>query len=259
MNWKRTKTLFIIVFFLINISLGIMYVDKYNKSKVNPSDGDNGVNFTQENIKLPKNIPEVSKVKMQLITARSHQFEGNAEEQSDESQSDEGYVLTKQVNETVNVKLDPISHLKPYINDHVYKGNEYQFHDTEDGSISYEQTYEGFPIMNNQRATLTFMTENDRVKSYKQAAMEDIRPSKGTNNKRHQVISAHKALEALYYNQYLQDCDEVINLRLGYYTVVKETNLQVLQANWEIRVKHGKETKTYYVEAVSSNPKIIEQ
>ena len=53
--------------------------------------------------------------------------------------------------------------------------------------------------------------------------------------------------------------DEVINARLGYYSVVNETNVQLLQPNWEIKVKHdGKDkTNTYYVEATNNNPKII--
>ena len=33
-----------------------------------------------------------------------------------------------------------------------------------------------------------------------------------------------------------------MDARLGYYSVVRETNVQLLQANWEIKVKHkGKE------------------
>ena len=52
----------------------------------------------------------------------------------------------------------------------------------------------------------------------------------------------------------------MLDARLGYYSVVRETNVQLLQANWEIKVKHkGKEdVKTYYVEATSSNPKVID-
>lgn len=43
------------------------------------------------------------------------------------------------------------------------------------------------------------------------------------------------------------------------YSVVNETNVQLLQPNWEIKVKHdGKDkTNTYYVEATNNNPKII--
>ncbi|MDG5323658.1 two-component system regulatory protein YycI, partial [Staphylococcus aureus] len=78
-------------------------------------------------------------------------------------------------------------------------------------------------------------------------------------DKKHQVIGVRKAIEALYYNRYLKKGDEVINARLGYYSVVNETNVQLLQPNWEIKVKHdGKDkTNTYYVEATNNNPKII--
>ena len=113
--------------------------------------------------------------------------------------------------------------------------------------------------MNNNRAELTFEVKGDSTKSYEQSTMEDILPSKGTNNEPKKVIRAREALEALYYNQYLKHGEEVESIRLGYYTVVKETNIQVLQANWEIKVKDKNGVHTYYVEAVSSNPQIIEQ
>ena len=54
MNWQRAKTLFIIVFFLANLCLIYIYVDKVNKSHVDDSDNENAVNFEQENIKITK-------------------------------------------------------------------------------------------------------------------------------------------------------------------------------------------------------------
>lgn len=257
MNWKRAITLFIIVFLLVNICLVFVYIDKINKSKVDDAENDNAVNFEQENIKLPKNIPTTDGIQMQLITARSKSFEEEANEE-DATRNESGQILTKNIEQSVNVRQDPITELKPYIDDNVYKGTSYQYHETDGNQIRYEQTYKGFPIMNNNRAELKFDIEDDQAKSYTQSAMEDIRPSKGANNQPKDVISARDAIEALYYNQYLQANDEVTSLRLGYYTVVKETNVQVLQANWEVKVKSGDDTKTYYVEAVSSNPQIIE-
>ncbi|ARJ50875.1 two-component system regulatory protein YycI [Staphylococcus lutrae] len=259
MNWKRAKTLFIIVFLLVNLCLIFVYNDKVNKSKINDADQDNVVNFEQENIKLPKNMPDTRHVKMQLITTRSKDFKEEAEKSAKAEARNNGHTLDKEVSERVNVKIDPISHLKPYIDQNIYKGQEYQYHETDNDKIKYEQTYQGFPIMNNNRAELIFDVKDDNVKSYEQSAMEDIVPSKGPNNEPKQVISAHKAIEALYYNQYLKHDQEVVNIRLGYYTVVKETNIQVLQANWEIKVKDEEGVHTYYVEAISSNPQIIEQ
>ncbi len=259
MNWKRTKTLFILVFLLVNVCLIFVYQDKVNKSKISDAEHDNAVNFERENIKLPKSIPDVSHVKMQLVTARSKDFKEEAEDNNKAKVSNHGHTLSKEMDERVDVKVDPISHLKPYIDDKIYKGNEYQYHETNDGQIKYEQTYRGFPIMNNNRAELTFKVKDDSTKSYEQSTMEDILPSKETNNEPKKVIRAREALEALYYNQYLKHGEEVESIRLGYYTVVKETNIQVLQANWEIKVKDKNGVHTYYVEAVSSNPQIIEQ
>lgn len=130
--------------------------------------------------------------------------------------------------------------------------------DFSSGSVKYEQTYDNFPILNNSKAMLNFNIEDNKATSYKQSMMDDIKPTDGAD-KKHQVIGVRKAIEALYYNRYLKKGDEVINARLGYYSVVNETNVQLLQPNWEIKVKHdGKDkTNTYYVEATNNNPKII--
>ncbi|MBI5974994.1 two-component system regulatory protein YycI [Staphylococcus canis] len=258
MNWKRTKTLFIIVFLLVNICLLLIYVDKIKKSQVSDAENDNAVHFEQENIKIPKNVPNSEGIQMELITARSKSFKKEAEAEDKAEVSDNGYTISKDMSEAVDVKQDPIVHLKPYIDQNIYKGNTYQYHETKDGRIYYEQTYQNYPIMNNNRATLSFEMEDESVKRYAQSAMEDIRPSKGSNNQPRNVISARDALEALYFNQYLKSGDEVLSMRLGYYTVVKETNVQVLQPNWEVTVKSKNDTHTYYVEAVSQNPQITE-
>ena len=130
----------------------------------------------------------------------------------------------------------------------------------DDKNVTFEQTYNDFPIMNNSKAQLKFNINDDgKASSYRQTAMKSIEPSEGANNDKKQVNTAKSAIEALYYNRYLKRNDEVTNVRLGYYTVVKEPNVQVLEANWEIKVKHKDESKTYYVEAISDSPKIVEE
>src|SRR5699024_12172798 len=123
----------------------------------------------------------------------------------------------------------------------------------EDYKVTFEQTYQDYPIMNNSKARLQFDVKDGEATSYKQTAMESIKPSEGANNDKKQVNTARSAIEALYYNRYLKRNDEVTNARLGYYTVVKEPNVQVLEANWEIKVKHKDKIKTYYVEALSDS------
>ena len=203
MNWKHTKTLFIFVFILVNISLIIIYIDKVNKSHINDSADENAVNFKQEKIEIPDNLPTVKNIKMQLLTARSNDFSSYAKSRSHVTSEDSG--------QKIKAKLE--------------------FNINDDGKAS----------------------------SYRQTAMKTIAPSEGANNDKKQVNTARSAIEALYYNRYLKRNDEVTNIRLGYYTVVKEPNVQVLEANWEVKVKHANEFKTYYVEAISDSPKIIEE
>ena len=89
--------------------------------------------------------------------------------------------------------------------------------------------------------------------------MDQIEIAEGSNSTKKQVITPRKAVEALYFNRYLKKRDQVLDVRLGYYSVVNETNVQLLQPNWEIKVKHkGKDkVQTYYVEATNKNPKVI--
>src|SRR5699024_7012425 len=98
-----------------------------------------------------------------------------------------------------------------------------------------------------------------KASSYRQTAMKSIEPSEGANNDKKHVNTAKSAIEALYYNRYIKRNDEVTNVRFGYYTVVKENNVQVLEASWDIKVKQKDEIKTYYVEAISDSTKIVEE
>ena len=127
--------------------------------------------------------------------------------------------------------------------------------------MTFKQTYQGYPIMNNSRARLSFNIDNGKATSYKQTMMDNIEAAKGSNSSKNQVIGPRKAIEALYYNRYLKRHDEVIDARLGYYSVVKATNVQLLKPNWGIKGKHNGQdsTQTYYVEATSTNPKVIDK
>src|SRR5699024_1227441 len=238
MNWKHTKTLFIFVFILENNSLIIIYIDKVHKSHINDSADENAVNFKQEKIEIPENLPSVKNIEMQLLTSRSNDFSSYAKARSCIKSEENGHK----------------------IKDEIIKGQNYEMSKIDDKNVTFEQTYNDFPIMNNSKAQLKFNINDDgKASSYRQTAMKSIEPSEGANNDKKQVNTAKSAIEALYYNRYLKRDDEVTNVRLGYYTVVKEPNVQVLEANWEIKVKHKDESKTYYVEAISDSPKIVEE
>ena len=261
MNWKLTKTLFIFVFILVNIMLVIIYINKVNRSHINEAESNNEVNFQQEEIKVPDSVlhKSVKDLRLAQITGRSKDFSAQAKGNDDLTTSNSGKQLEADVDPNVTVNDTNFKDLKDYLNNHVYHGKTYQLSDITSSSVRYEQTYQDIPILNNSKATVIFNLNNDKATSYKQTIMEDIKQTEGADKKR-QVITPRKAIEALYFNRYLKKDDQVINARLGYYSVVKETNVQLLQPNWEVKVKHPGKDKvyTYYVEATSNNPKIID-
>ena len=257
MNWKRAKTLFIFVFILVNILLLTVYINKVNHAHINEIDSANQVDFEQEDITLPNQLQAVKGVEMQLLTGRSKDFTDYAKPRSSVSSEDSGYTINVDISDSISVKNDDITKLNTYIRDNVYKGNQYQLKEMDDKRIVFEQTYNSYAIMDNNKSMLTFTVDDGKVTKYKQTAMEKIEPSEGSNNEKKKVISPKKALESLYFNRYLKRGDTVTNVRLGYYSVVKETNVQVLQGYWEVKVKHANKEKVYYVEATATNPKIV--
>lgn len=260
MNWKYAKTLFIFVFLIINIMLAVMYVNKINKSYINDAEGNNEVNFRQEEISIPKELPDVRGLKVQLVTGRSKDFTNYAKSKDEVKTEDDGKIAQGNISPPISVSNDQVTSLKMYMKKNIYKGEDYQLFSTDDNEETFEQTFNGLPIMNNDKAMLKFkINDDEEASSYRQTALHELSTSKGENNEAQHVISARNVIEALYFNRYLKRNDAVTNIRLGYYSVVRETNVQVLQASWEIKVNHAgsTKTKTYYVEATSKNPKII--
>lgn len=260
MNWKLAKTLFIIVFILVNIGLAIAYINKINSWKVFEEEKTTELDFDEENIQILNKLPDVDDVKMQLITGKTKDFESYAKSRSNVKLNHGDETIDVHMEHPIDFSEKEISPLKRYIDKHVYHGKDYQFKSSSKNRVVFEQTYSDYPIMNNSKALIIFKIDKDkRVKMFTQSYMGKVEPSEGANNVEKQVISPKKALDELYYNRYLISGDKVKNVRLGYYSFVREPSVQVLQPNWEVVIEADNETKTYYIEATSNNPKIIEQ
>ena len=259
MNWKRAKTAFIFVFILVNIMLIVIYANKVNQSHIQDSEQENKVNFKQEQISIPGDLPTTKNLKTQLLTARSNDFSEYAKSHSKVATENDGTTLKGDIDRTIEVNEDQTDDLKAYVRDKIYDGKAYELRSINDDEAVFEQVHKGYPVMDNSKARLTFKIENGKATRFEQTLMSHIKPSNGENNEPEQVNSARSAIETLYFNSYLERHDEVSNIHLGYYTVVKEPNVQVLQSNWAIDVKHKGKTTTYYVEAVGNDPHVVKE
>ena len=123
MNWKRTKTLFIFVFILVNILLVMIYIDKVNKAQINDAESGNNVNFQQEEIKVPTDVlnKKVKDTKLAQITARSKDS-SYAKEHSSLDTSDKDKTLEGDIDKTVKVSDKNLKDIKDFIADSIYNG-----------------------------------------------------------------------------------------------------------------------------------------
>lgn len=262
MDWKHAKSLFIIVFILINIGLVVVYFNKVNNSIVQESNAQSEVNFSKEGIDIPQ-LPDYKDKEMQAITGSSKSF--NADEL-------EGvYSLTEkdtQINKDINVDLDKDSKqesFKNFINKESFKGKEYQYQNNHSNKnkVVYEQNYEDLPILNNSKGQIVFEMENGKANKYTQTYLDKLKPGNGDNNNKQKIVNAKTALETLYYNTYLKKGDKVESVRLGYYSVVKEIGGQVLVPSWEVKIKSEEDgkskTKVLYIDAIKPESTVLEE
>ena len=137
MNWKRTKTLFIFVFILVNILLVMIYIDKVNKAQINDAESGNNVNFQQEEIKVPTDVlnKKVKDTKLAQITARSKDFSSYAKEHSSLDTSDKDKTLEGDIDKTVKVSDKNLKDIKDFIADSIYNGKQYQLSDLSSDKI----------------------------------------------------------------------------------------------------------------------------
>lgn len=260
MDWKHAKSLFIIVFILINIMLVVVYFNKVNNSIVQESNAQSDVNFTKEGIEIPT-LPQHKNREMQAITANSKSFSSD-DLNGVYSLSDEDTKVNKDVSENLDNQSEVY---RAYIGKEAYKGKEYELKNNNSSKkkVIYEQQYEDLPILNNDKGQIVFNLEDGKANNFTQTYLDNLKPGTGDNNKKQQIVDARTALETLYYNTYLIKGDKVESVRLGYYSVVKEIGGQVLAPTWEVKINSQEdgETKTtvMYVDAIKPESTVLQE
>ncbi|RAI79746.1 hypothetical protein BFS34_008540 [Macrococcoides caseolyticum subsp. hominis] len=263
MDWKHATSLFIFVFLIINIALGYIYYEKVQRANIVEDTSSEKLDFKKEGIKLTK-LPSVENVKMNIVSGKSAGFTQNSSDF--EKKSEELSTVTK-VEIKPAIKLtsiqedDIIKGIKNYLLTEIDKGKEYTLSgiDRANKNLYFDQMYGEYPILNNDKAQIKFSyNAKNEVTSFEQTYLKDIQEGLGKNNEKKKVIPAKQALEVLYYQTKLERGDQVMSVRLGYYSIVREVRGQVLKPTWQIAVrKKDASIETYYVDAVNPEQPIL--
>ncbi|MCP6606276.1 hypothetical protein NL500_29215, partial [Klebsiella pneumoniae] len=84
-------------------------MNKINKSYINDAEGNNEVNFRQEEISIPKELPDVRGLKVQLVTGRSKDFTNYAKSKDEVKTEDDGKIAQGNISPPISVSNDQVT------------------------------------------------------------------------------------------------------------------------------------------------------
>ena len=235
MDWSKTKTIFIVVFLILNAFLLYQYIDKktandyeyFAKSSIEEELKENEVTYPT----LP-NQP----IKERYLNAVSKKF---TDDELKKLKNQKISQINDQKLFSVFDKLFLLGNsqhseaLDAFVKENVLYGEDYRFWrvDESTNSIIYYQTYNGKVIFNNSNAKLVLFLNNDyQVTSYEQTYLENIEQF----NEEEEVLQAIKAITMLYNKGYIPSKSNITKVELGYYDLIQLTTSHVLRPVWHI-------------------------
>lgn len=141
-----------------------------------------------------------------------------------------------------------IEDLEDFIQNNVLYGDQYAFweHNKTDNKIIYYQKVNGKFILGNLSAQLVFnINKDNKIDYYEQTMLDPIE----TISDGEDVLSAFKALEILYRDDYIEPNSTIVNVEIGYYTISNEETTQVLTPTWYFVIERDGERKRQLVDA----------
>ena len=248
MDWNKTKSLFIVVFLILDVFLLYQFVDfRAAKLEINKE------STIEERLKaegITYNAGTQERVSEKTISAKPKEF---SVEELDILKNQTFIIDNKRTIRSTLNKPIPIGSgegkyfgLESFINKNVFSGDKYKFWRKEDRTITYYQTYKDRLLFNNKNGALIFrLNENEEVISYVQTYLDDIEEF----NENQEINPPIRAVESLLNGGYLSPGSEVSKGELGFYTLIEvsESKVLVLVPTWHFTVNKQED---YFVKGI---------
>lgn len=240
MDWRKTKTIFIITFLILNVFLASQIYKKRGQNQLDVIiEASIEEQFEADEITyedLPKEPIEES-----YISGKSYKF-SEEEKEALEKNGQEVEI----VNETVLIGTfkEPIpapesnleTRLPPLLKDQLLFHDQYDYKRYRQGEkelIFYQSYKQGLIYSNNESGMLSlYLDDDNNIVSYKQTQISELEEM----DEAQELITAFNALENLYNMNELKPGSHVTDVELGYYTLVQITSSHVLTPTWHIVV-----------------------
>lgn len=240
MDWNKTKTIFIIVFSILNVFLYSMYVNSYNEGKKVEVLGQTNI---EDELKashiqvdsLPTDVKEIA-----YISGKTKTFDDTDIAPLQDNQTfvidANGLTLTSMLKTPYPLQKINATTLSTFVETYAPEGSNYKLFsiDKEKRIALFFQTIQKHTIFYNESAYIKVMwNDNDEITSYVQTAFKNLT----TFGEKNALISANQAVKTLFEKGYLPEYAHVKSAELGYSTLVPLTETRVLSPTWRIHVE----------------------
>lgn len=238
MDWNKSKTIFIIVFSIVNVFLFSLYnklTDAENVQVMGKTPIEELLkmdNVTYDDLPPYKNDPFYVSAKSMIFTDEQiDKLKNQKVEISDET------ILQSKLN-------DPVSALNAkgnfdfteILTKYVLNGAEYELWDVDEETQQalLFQKVKNNPIYFSHNAMLILhWNEEGEVTNYEQSMLDEF----GTFNRKKDLLSPIEAIGNLYSRGHLKQDSKVKYMKLGYSTHVQVSETQVFAPTWHVRVE----------------------
>lgn len=256
MDWKLTKSLYILVFLLMNIGLILMLYNKHQEGvRVIESAPDT---LEQTNIDV-SNVPDFESVEMNILTGEATDFSNLEDvETADVESTENGEILSENLEESDEELQMDTSTLNTFKDENLYRGEEYQYDDvmSNENRILFLQHFEEYPIFSSEASHISFRSEGEQVSSYQQGYISNLREN--SYSEPATVRRPMNCIVDLYQRDRISEDAVIENARLGYYVILNDGEQVMLRPKWEFIVTENEVEKTIYIDAISETEDIIE-
>ncbi|ARK21738.1 two-component system regulatory protein YycI [Sporosarcina ureae] len=259
MDWNRTKTIFIIVFSILNVFLYWLYLDRQLDvgnmqvlSKTSVEDTLRLENITYEPIPFTKK--EVSYLSAHVVTFSNDDLK---------KLTNQSFVLVEEsrllshMKKSVKVIDDKGEYgFEEFLAKYVLKGEDYVLWDIdkEDQNAVFFQQVKNETIFYSPNAMLIMHWDKDgKVTHYEQRMLDEF----SSFNQKKDLLSQDDAVSSLVTRSLLKPNSTVMQVKSGYSTLVQLTETQVFAPTWNVQVKLKDGTiEQHFVNAIEG--KVIE-
>ncbi|MFE0505291.1 two-component system regulatory protein YycI [Peribacillus butanolivorans] len=230
MDWNNTKSIFIMVFFILNIFLLYQFLEKINdytyESMTEPLTEEL---LKEDEITIAVPLPK-QKVKDQFLIANSKNFDKKdlqyLKNQKAKIIDDKNLVGTFKTPVSMSDEINA-ANVEIFLKEYILNGNDYRFwsYDKINQTIICYQVADKKMFYNNSKGKVTlYLNKKGEVVSYEQMYLEGIEKF----NKPKELESALNAIGALYNHGDIAPKSKVTNVQLGFYNSLQTTSVSHL-------------------------------